>query len=390
MTRINHMDLVTRRDLERLARLNEGPCVSILMPTHQAGPETRQDPIRLKNLLGEAERRLVEYGLRAPEAKELLDDARALLDEPPFWQYQNQGLAVYLRPGMLDTYRLPLQVEDLVVVGERFHLKPLMALLSMDGQFYLLAVSQNAVRLLQGTRYTVSQVELEHVPASLAEALRYEEPERQLQFHTETGQRAGRRGAMFFGQGVTGEEAHKDEILRFFQQLDRGLHEVLRNEQVPLVLAAVDYLQALYREANTYPHLMEEGVTGNPEERSPKELHEAAWELLEPRLHQVAERTAAEYERLLGTGKASSSLKEVVPAAHHGRVASLFVPLGEQVWGTYEPSTEAVELHDDMQTGDEDLLDLTAVSTLLTGGAVFPVEPGEVPGDGRVAAVFRY
>lgn len=387
---INHMDLVTRRDLERLARLNEGPCLSVTMPAHQAGPETRQDPIRFKNLIGEAEDRLTEYGMRAPEARELVEPARRLLDDHSFWQHQNQGLAVYLRPGRFDTYRLPLELEDLVVVGERFHLKPLLALLAGDGQFYVLAVSQNSVRLLQGTRYTVSQVELEDVPESLADALRFDEPQRHLQFHTETGPRAGRRGAMFFGQGVTGEEFRKDEILRFFQQLDKGLHEVLRNEQVPLVLAGVDYLHPLYREANTYPHLLEDGVTGNPDERSPKELHQAAWEVVEPIVRSAQEEAAAGYERLLGTGKASSALKEVVPAAHHGRVAGVFVSLGEHAWGTFDPETDAVEEHEERRAGDQDLLDLVAVHTLLNGGVVHTVERSEIPGDGRLAAVFRY
>lgn len=390
MTQINHMDLVTRRDLEVLARVDRGPCVSLLMPTHQAGPEMRQDPIRLKNLIGEAEDLLVESGLRAPEARELLEPARRLLDDHYFWRHQNHGLAAYLHPRGLRTFRVPLELDDLAVVGERFHLKPLLALLSEDGQFYVLALSQNSVRLLQGTRFTVSQVELEDVPESLDEALRWEDPERQVQFHTETRQRGDRRRAMFFGQGITGEETRKEEILRFFQQLDRGLHEVLRSEQVPLVLVGVDYLLPIYREANTYPHLLEAGVTGNPDERSPKDLHEAAWEMVEPVLRQARHEAAAEYERLLGTGKASSDLKEVMPSARHGRVAAVFVPLSTQVWGRFEADTEAVEVHDERRPGDEDLLDHVAVHTLLNGGSVYPVEAEEVPGEGIVAATFRY
>ena len=48
------MDLLPRRELEGLILEREGPCVSIFLPTHRAGAETQQDPIRLKNLLGEA------------------------------------------------------------------------------------------------------------------------------------------------------------------------------------------------------------------------------------------------------------------------------------------------------------------------------------------------
>ncbi|MDP8957743.1 MAG: hypothetical protein M3N51_00745, partial [Actinomycetota bacterium] len=234
MKEINHMDLVTRGDLEALLQMGEGPCVSLFMPTHRAGPEMRQDPIRLKNLLGEAEQRLGEAGLRAPEARALLEPARKLLDDQQFWRHQSDGLALFVSPGRFHPYRLPLELYDLVVVGERFHIKPLVSLLSGDGRFYLLALSQGEVRLLQGTRYTVGQVELDGVPESLAEVLRREGLERQLQFHSHGGPRgAGERSAIFHGHGEAEEDA-KDDILRFFRQLDRGLGELLQGEQVPM------------------------------------------------------------------------------------------------------------------------------------------------------------
>jgi hypothetical protein len=50
----------------------------------------------------------------------------------------------------------------LVIVSERFHVKPLLPLLSGDGRFYVLALSQNEIRLLQGTRYSVEQVDYLH------------------------------------------------------------------------------------------------------------------------------------------------------------------------------------------------------------------------------------
>ena len=37
-----------------------------------------------------------------------------------------------------------------------------------------------------------------------------------------------------------------------------------------------------------------------------------------------------------------------------------------------------------------DLFDLAAVQTLSNGGTVYAVEPGEMPGGGEVAAVYRF
>ncbi|MBE0698970.1 MAG: hypothetical protein IH586_18790, partial [Anaerolineaceae bacterium] len=52
------MDILTKAELEQLMRKEQQWCVSFYMPTHRTGVEIQQDPIRLKNLLGEAEKRL--------------------------------------------------------------------------------------------------------------------------------------------------------------------------------------------------------------------------------------------------------------------------------------------------------------------------------------------
>ena len=73
------MDLITWDDLKALTGRYPGWCVSILMPTHRAGQETQQDPIRLKNLVREVEERLKAKGLRSPEIAGLLEPAQLLL-----------------------------------------------------------------------------------------------------------------------------------------------------------------------------------------------------------------------------------------------------------------------------------------------------------------------
>jgi hypothetical protein len=47
-------DVVRRTDLGRLALGWQGSCVSVFLPTHRAGREVEQVPIRLKNLLRQA------------------------------------------------------------------------------------------------------------------------------------------------------------------------------------------------------------------------------------------------------------------------------------------------------------------------------------------------
>lgn len=383
------MDFLTKDDLKTLMQRREGWCVSLYMPAHRTVPEALQDPIRFKNLLRQAEERLQTGGLRAPEAKQMLASAEQVLDNSQFWQHQSDGLVTFVAADLCRFYRLPLPFQELAVVTDRFHLTPLLPLLSSDGRFYVLALSQNEVRLLQCTRHVVTTVELEGIPKSMAEALKYDDPQRQLQFHTGTPPGTGRRPAIFHGYGVGIDDA-KDNILRYFRQVDHGLRELLRGEQAPLVLASVDYLLPIYREATTYAHLMDEGVSGNPEGRLAQELHAQAWKLVEPYFRQAQEEALNQYHQLAGTGRTSTDLRDILPAAAHGRVESLFVAVGVQRWGTYDRATDTITVHQEGQPGDEDLLDLAAMLTISNSGSVYAVEPDKVPGEMPLAALYRY
>jgi hypothetical protein len=371
------------------------------MPTHRVGREIQQDPIRLKNLLAQADEHLVAGGLRTPDVQQLLEPAQALLVDGLFWEYQSDGLAMFISSDTFRCYRLPFDFRELVVVADRFHLKPLLPLLAGDGRFYVLALSQSEIRLLQGTRYSVSPVNLERVPESLDQVLKWSDPEKRLQFHTTTRTPGGERvrpsvrterPAIFHGHGVASADDPKDYILRYFHRVDEGLSDVLGGERAPLVLAGVDYLHPIYRDANTYPHLLDQGIEGSPEELSAKELHEQAWAVVQPLFLAQQEQAAALYTQLAGTGSERSAdrVEHVAPAAYVGRVETLFVALGLQQWGTFDPQTNAVHLHQQPQPGDEDLLDFAAIHTLLNGGTVYAVDPHKVPGHKPLAALFRY
>jgi hypothetical protein len=383
------VNLLPKDELRRLMEKDPGLCVSIYMPTYSVGRECQQNPIRLKNLLGQAEERLIATGLRASEARDLLNPARALLENGLFWQRQSNGLVIFLSSELFHTYRLPLDFKELVVVADRFHLKSLLPLFSDDGRFYLLTLSQNQVRLMQGTRYNVDEIELQNIPESLAEALRYDDPEKQLQFRTGPPGERGGQIALFHGHGV-GTDDKQENLLRYFRQLDRGLQETLQNEQAPLVLAGVEYLLPIYREANSYPYLINEGVTGNPENMSVEELHEQAWAIVRPLFRQAQQTALARYKRLINSDQASKDIRVIVPAAHYGQVETLFVVVDRQQWGTFDPQTNTIHLHRETEPEDEDLLDAAAVQTLLKGGTVYALEPEKMPDGAAVAAVFRH
>jgi len=383
------MDRITMEQLMKtFLHRHSDWCVSLFMPTHRAGREKEQDPIRFKNLLREVEERLLAKGLRSAEVQEMLKEPQRMLQDSRFWQHQGDGLAVFFSTDALHSFRLPLAFDELVVIAERFHVKPLLPILTSDGLFYILALSQNQVRLLEGTRHAVDEVDLENIAQSLAEALPDASTDKQLQFHTGTPTGTGRRAAIFHGHDVSNEG--KGRILRWFRMIDKELSNHFGGGQSPLVLAGVESILSLYKEANTYQHLVEKGILGNPEELKTEELHSKAWALVQPVFIQARQKSAAEYTQLAGTGRATTDVKEAVTAACQGRVDVLFVAVGVQIWGHFDPDANAVHVHESPEPGDEDLLDLAAIQVLIKGGTVYAVAPEQVPEHAALAAVFRY
>lgn len=376
-------------ELRILMAERPGLCVSLFMPTHRRGEETRQDPIRLQNLLRQAEGQLIDKGLRTVDARALLEPARRLEGHSPFWRHLNDGLAMFLGSQIFRYYALPISFSEQLVVAEHFYIKPLLPLLSGDGRFYILALSQNQVRLLQGTRYSVGEVDLEDMPGSLAKLLGEVTREKQLQFHTRTSGGPGKRPALFFGHGA-GEEQAKQDILRYFRAIDVELSVLLRNEKAPLILASVDYLIPIYRRANNYPYLLEVGIPGNPEQLSAQELHTRSWEIVEPYFRKSQNEAQTRFVELKDSGRTSTILEEIILAAYRGRVEYLFVELGVQWWGSFDPHTHQISIHHQPEPSDEELLQFACNHVIVNGGDLFAIEKQNMPGKGPLAAIFRY
>lgn len=390
------MSLFDREELEDLVEYGGSrPCISIFLPTHRAGLDWKQDPIRLKNLLREAEEKLSEHDVAAERIEELLEPARLLLPDDDFWKHQSDGLAVFLAGKGMRNYRLPRRFDELVLVQDRFYVKPLLPLLSGDGRFHLLAMSQNQVRLFEGTRDGLREIDLADIPESLRDAVGYDWQERSLQFHTGAGPSGGgsptgrSRQAIFHGHGEPEDDA-KEEIEVFFRAVDEGVRGLIDDLHEPLLVAAVDYERALYRKVSKHPHLLEEGISGNPERVHVNDLHERAWEIVEPVFRAEVEHAAERYEELASAGKVNSNPKEIVPAAVDGRVDTLFIPRGQRLWGRYDEETRTVTLNDGEAPGIVDLFDSAAVKTLTQGGTVYSVNDEEIPGVGPMAAIYRY
>jgi len=188
--------------LQTLAGSEGFPHVSLYLPTHPTYPECQQDPIRLSNGLKEVERQLTEAGWRESDVAELVAEAAARGKDDVFWQYQDEGLAVFIEPGATRWVKLPQRVPDLTVVATRYHIRPLIPILRDKGLYHVIAVTEDGARFFNGTQDGLRQVQVENMPDSTEQVWQRTEFDRDVGFHSRD------RGQQIGGAGIVAVTRH--------------------------------------------------------------------------------------------------------------------------------------------------------------------------------------
>jgi len=383
------MDLLRRSDLHQLLESSAAPCVSLFTPTSRAGQETQQNPLRVRKGLDEARSRLTAMGVRDAEATALLKPGRDLLADTGFWrEQQGDGLALFLAPEVSHMFRVSASLPEMVVVSDRFHLRPLLPAVWPDQSYFVLALSQRDVRLLRCSRFDVRRVDLNGTPTSIEQITRFIDAERPRQPRVAAPR--GVSGGPVHGHGE-GREWDDLRAAEYVRRVAYGVGKTLNAEvDAQLIVAATDREQALYRGAAGYPPVLGSGIVGNPDRLSDEELRARGWVLVEPLARARMEEHAGRCVQAAGRGTAPKGLADVLQAALEGRVEALFTCVDDVRWGRFDPRTGRAELHDRAHPGDEDLIDRAAALTLAAQGVVYSVGREQMPTPEPLAAVLRF
>ena len=319
LIRTADVDPITFNDLASLG-LAKGPAVSVFMPTDRSGPETLDGPLRLRSLLDRAEKELTAQKVSDVEAAEIVAPLRELGENERFWQRTADGVAMYATRGASRALRVAVDLPEIVHVGDVFAIRPLVPLAVGDGGFLILALSQNSVRLFEGSREMIRELDIGDTPSSLEDTEGKTERQPQLQHQSHPG-----GGASYHGHGV-GAEIDEKMLEKFIRQVAHGLDDLLPgNERRPLVLASVSEHHPMLKKNLKYAHLVDEVAAGNPDAVDAHELHEKAWRIVEPLLGAAASLEAERFGESLGTGLGIRGGAEILNAAKEGRVDTLLL-----------------------------------------------------------------
>lgn len=381
--------MLTKEKFEDLANFNNNPCISILIPTMRSGQDVLEgkDSLQLKTQWKNAKKELEARNVDAKKMEELESKISSLIEDKQFWRHQKDGLAVFLAPGFMERFTLPVAFEPFTYVSDHFYLKPLVAGIAENQEFFLLSLQLEDVKMYRVNTNSIQPVDIkELVPSQLEDRVGYDYEEKQL------GRVESRVGFTDIHGYDKANNDRKSEVFRFYRAVDKGISEIINDEKIPLVVAADDGYFPIYKEANTYNHFYEEKIPGNPNDyRSVDALHKAALQTIEPLFEEERKKKLHQFRELNKTDRSSTSTDEIIRAIYEGKVDTLFVRAEEDVWGRYNENMTSVEIHDGPDHTNQSLTNLAAVKTIEQGGTVYIMNNGFLPdNNAKMNALFRY
>ena len=368
-----YVDIPTSADFLALTSHQGEACVSIYLRTTPITQKTMGDRIELKNLAKKAVHQLHMAGVdkRAVAAvAEQLDD---LVDDDEFWRFQANSLAIFVTPENTQTFRVPNAFKSMVAVSNRFHVKPLFRTVSFSQTCYVLALAQRSVRLVEvSPDLPTVPVAIESLPKDAGRAV---------------------RGVGMIDPWPSGRlqaaEGQKVLLRQFARLVDKALRPLLAGSDIPLVLAAAEPLASIYRSVNTYSHLTNAMLEGNPELVSDGELGERARTILDRIYRDEVAAWRGLFEERANQGRATTDIAQAARAATFGAVQALMVDIDEVIPGQLDQNG-AVIFAEQAEPPNYDLVDEIAARVIATGGRVIGVRKADIPRSEALAVILRY
>lgn len=294
---------MNRHDIKLLQAIRQYPSVTIILPTYRTAPENFKDPIRVKNLVKEAEERLLaEFTWRQVDS---LTTRLNKLVEQLDYRYMTEGLAIYVNKDFARSFSLPFKPAEQVIIDETFATRNLVLALNRTQRYWLLALSENSTRLFEGVRDSLTEITEGGFPM--------------------TNEGPGAATRLPGGQGIN-RSAYRDEVDRqFYREVDAAFKEFMNDDELPLVVAGVDRNLSFFQEVSNHTSSIIGTLRGNYDQTLPHELAEMVWPLVKANRALQTEQVLKELDAAMSAKRYAYSAAEVWHMAQEGRGDLLIV-----------------------------------------------------------------
>ena len=369
-----HVDIPTRDDFEQLNRTRTDACVSIYLKTTPLSQQSDATRTELKNAAGHATQQLEAANLDKRQLALLREQLDDLIEDDDFWQFQANSLAILVTPESMRTFRLPNALTPMVQVSDRFHLKPLIRVLTYPQSAFVLALAENGVRLVQvHADMPASQVKVPGLPKDAASAVGTAS--------VNSRSASGR---------VQGSEGQNVRLRQYARRVDEALRPILAGSSTPLILAATGRLASVYPSVCSYPFLAHRHIEDSASRLSDADLADQVRPILDELYGNELEDMRASFEQFAKNGQATTDLSDAARAATYGAISALLVDIDAVVPGTIDEETGVITFADKESATSYGVIDEIAGRAMASGARVLGVRKADMPGNAELAALLRF
>ncbi|HLR86356.1 MAG TPA: hypothetical protein VK064_00565 [Wenzhouxiangella sp.] len=370
---MHYVDIPTARELGELDLERADACVSIYLPTTPVSRETEASRIALGNLVKKAVAQLEAESFDKRRIWPLQEQFDSLLADNDFWSHQANSLAILATPDSMRTYRLANKLVENVEVSDRFHIKPLLRAITFPQAAHVLAISENSARLIEiSPDLPAAEIEVPNLPENAAAV----------------GSRGSAKNYTGAGHrhGTHGEDFH---LGRYVRKVSAALRPLMRESGLPVVLAAAQPMEALFRGLSDVEFLAKT-IAGNPDHLAPQELEKAARPILDDHYDERIQEFHRLFEQRSGQQRTTTDITDAARLATFGGIDTVLVDIDSVVDGLIDEETGEVTFDSAGDAINYGIVDEIAGRALRTGATVLAVRRADIPGRGDLAAISRY
>jgi hypothetical protein len=382
-------------ELHALAEEQSDCFITMLLPTHRHSPDYKQDHIRLKNLIGNAEKLLSQR----QQPKNLLDDAKGRIDNDLFWQHQLDGLAVLITADGTRYRQLDFPVDERLFIDEHPLLRPLVPRFDRVDQATVLTVTWESAQLFALRNGRVEAEEHEAFPIRFEQVSGVREADEQLHLHSQRqvggpSDATASDAALYHGHG-DGERYIEADRKKFLSAVASAFAKATYGSTAKAVIVGTEEVLGHFKSETKREDFVE--VIGSPAEFKPDELSQRVRDTLQHCRTGHLNELRETFGQAVASGKGSTDLTELYRAVKRAQIDQLLLLDDREVWARISGDELSLlpenEVPADRQPdGDRtELINHLVIETLKQGGSVIRGDASdfELP-DSTAAAVFRY
>jgi hypothetical protein len=288
--------------LKKLKDISSDCCVTIILNTHRTKPDNAKDSIALKNLIKEAETRLTD-GYDKRVASTIIEKLRKL-GEGINYRNNLDSLVLFVNEDIAEYIRLPLPVEDRVIIDKTFATRDLVRAMHREFPYYVLVLSRDKARLIEALSNKVNK-EIEDV------------------FPIEnTVLNPSQRAEAAIANRLTNFN------LEFFNRVDKQLNEVLKKNPLPVIICTEESNYPEYLKIADRKELIIGQLNGNKLMEKAHHIIDEAWVVAKELKNEKNRQRLGELSAAVNSRNFVTDFNDIWKAIEEGRGKTLFVQQG--------------------------------------------------------------